>query len=304
MILPTNPGRMILLIGITLALLGVDTLIGVSGTLYMGSVAGFCLIGFIVAVPAIIAVGHAPLLSVLHDAALGYLLVRSVQAGILDGLAGFTGVVVLINLLIWLIVWLRGPLPAVPPSRGRRGAAILAAVTLWAGPALAGDAGAAPMPDCLIRLPDQPSLARFGDWPAPRDRPHAPAPPALSSAEARRFRSVLREGAAAGPNFAGHFTVVVWGCGASCTSAAIVDTRTGRVTVPRLLRAISAVHVADVAGPADGFNSLRFRLDSRLLVVLGAPGENEERDGATMLEWNGTALRMLRFVPRNQLCPG
>ena len=76
------------------------------------------------------------------------------------------------------------------------------------------------------------------------------------------------------------------------------------MTMPPFLQAISAVHVADVTGSADGFNSLRFRRNSRLLVALGAPRENEQRDGATMLVWNGTALRMLRFVPRADLCPG
>jgi hypothetical protein len=293
------------LVATTLALLGIDTLVGVSGTLYMGPIAGLSLVGFIVAVPVIIAVRRAPVLFLLHDAALGYFLVRSIRAGFLDHLAEFTGIAVLINLLLAVIVWLRGLPSAVPSSGGRGGAtmvAIVAAITLWAGPSIARD-GVERRPDCLIRLPHQSSLARFNDWPAPRNRPHAPAPPVLSSPEARRFRSVLRGGAAAGPNFAGHFTIVVWGCGASCTSAVIVDARTGRVIVPPLLQAISAVHVADVAGP-DGFNSLRFRLDSRLLVVLGAPGEDEERDGATMLEWNGTALRMLRFVPRTELCPG
>lgn len=158
------------------------------------------------------------------------------------------------------------------------------------------EAGAARIPECLIRLSDQP---RFGDWPVPRERPRTPVPPVLSGAEARRFRSVLREGAAAGPNFAGHFTVVAWGCGASCTSAAIVDARTGRVAFPRLLRAISAVHVD---GSDDGLNSLKFRLDSRLLVVLGAPDEDEDRDGATMLEWTGTALRTVQFIPRHEVC--
>lgn len=300
-----NQWKTSFLIATTLVLLGIDTLVGVSGTLYMGPIAGLSLVGFIVAVPVIIAVGRAPLLFLLHDAALGYFLVRNIRAGFLDGLAEFTAIAVLINLLLALIVWLRGPPPAVPSPGGRGGAtmvAILAAITLWARPAIARD-GVERRPDCLIQLPDQPSLARFNDWPAPRNRPHAPAPPVLSSPEAHRFRSVLREGAAAGPNFAGHFTIVVWGCGASCTSAAIVDALTGRVIVPPMLQAISAVHVADVAGP-DGFNSLRFRLGSRLLVVLGTPGEDEGRDGATMLEWSGTALRMLRFVPRTKLCPG
>src|SRR5262245_22010135 len=49
-----------------------------------------------------------------------------------------------------------------------------------------------------------------------------PAVPDLASAkDARRFRTVLRDGARKGPNFAGSFTIVSWGCGTSCQSHAI-----------------------------------------------------------------------------------
>ena len=46
---------------------------------------------------------------------------------------------------------------------------------------------------------------------------------------ARAYRTQLSEGAKKGPNFAGHFTLVSWGCGASCQTWAIVDARTGKV---------------------------------------------------------------------------
>src|ERR1700694_5182515 len=49
------------------------------------------------------------------------------------------------------------------------------------------------------------------------------------SPDARSYRTRLREGAAKGPNFAGHFTIVTWGCGSDCYDIAIVDARTGRV---------------------------------------------------------------------------
>src|SRR5262245_20119226 len=50
-----------------------------------------------------------------------------------------------------------------------------------------------------------------------------------SDTAARRFRTVLREGARGGPNFAGAFTVVTWGCGTECRQLAIVSARTGAV---------------------------------------------------------------------------
>lgn len=169
-------------------------------------------------------------------------------------------------------------------------------------PAVAAGPVAGTAPDCLIRLTDVPAPHRFEQFAARVDQSRPPVAPVLSTAQARRVRTVLRAGAAAGPNFAGHFTVIAWGCGASCTEAAILDGRTGRVYFPDALRFISAVHVA---GPPDaGYNSLRFQQDSRLLVVLGAPREDEAHDGIAEFEWTGRALRLLQFVPRSRSCPG
>ncbi len=94
------------------------------------------------------------------------------------------------------------------------------------------------------KFSDYPAGAAFHGSPAPIDVTSHPA--------ARRFRTVLREGAKHGPNFAGHLTVVVWGCGSSCESFAVVDAITGRVFTPP--RAIAEAGV-------------EFRLDSALLVV-------------------------------------
>jgi len=40
------------------------------------------------------------------------------------------------------------------------------------------------------------------------------------------------------PNFAGHYVVIVWGCGAQCVMMAIVDVKTGIVYDPPLSGAI------------------------------------------------------------------
>jgi hypothetical protein len=53
----------------------------------------------------------------------------------------------------------------------------------------------------------------------------------------RMYRTRVREGAAAGPNFAGHYTVVLWGCGTGCRVVAVVDARTGRLSRETLLTA-------------------------------------------------------------------
>jgi hypothetical protein len=90
------------------------------------------------------------------------------------------------------------------------------------------------------------------DYPAVRRFAGSPARVNLSSAAgAGYYRTRLREGARKGPNFAGHFTIVTWGCGSDCYDIAVVDALTGRVWF----------------APFTGSVDLAYRLDSRLLVV-------------------------------------
>ena len=71
---------------------------------------------------------------------------------------------------------------------------------------------------------------RFDDFPTSRIYKGVPAPVDLSSnPTARSYRTRLRQGARKGPDFAGHYTVVSWGCGSNCESIAIVDALSGRV---------------------------------------------------------------------------
>jgi hypothetical protein len=116
---------------------------------------------------------------------------------------------------------------------------------------------------------------------------------------------MIREGAADGPNFAGHYTVAAWGCGTSCTDFAIIDAKSGRVFFDNRVRGISSDHVdlrVEPNGALPNVNGLRFRADSRLLIMLGAPAEDESRDGVGFYEWTGSALKLLRFVSRTSIC--
>ena len=89
---------------------------------------------------------------------------------------------------------------------------------------------------------DYPVITRYGDKPAPVNISSHPL--------AKVFRTKLREGAKKGPNFAGHYTVVTWGCSTDCESVAIVDARNGKVFFPPF---------ATVFG-------VDFRLDSNLFI--------------------------------------
>jgi hypothetical protein len=98
----------------------------------------------------------------------------------------------------------------------------------------------------------QQTMPRFEDYPARGTFTGPPAPVDLASAAgARRFRSALAEGARKGPNFAGRYTYVQWGCGSPCQSFAIIDARTGRVTF----------------GPHSLSVGAAYRLDSELLIA-------------------------------------
>jgi hypothetical protein len=72
---------------------------------------------------------------------------------------------------------------------------------------------------------------KLEDYPA-KDIFHGePAAPVLAAKETRMFRTELRRQAALGPNFAGHYTMALWGCGAGCANGAVIDARSGQVWI-------------------------------------------------------------------------
>lgn len=116
--------------------------------------------------------------------------------------------------------------------------------------------------DCRRVFSEQPP--RFEDYPAEKIYKGPVAPVNLSShGKAKMFRTNLNEGASAGPNFAGHYTVVEWGCGTECVQLAIVDAKSGEVYFPLRETGIS----------------YGYRIDSNLLVV-NPPKDMEEAYGS------------------------
>jgi hypothetical protein len=74
------------------------------------------------------------------------------------------------------------------------------------------------------------------------------------------FRTRLRDGLKAGPNFAGHYSVVQFGCGTGCSRVYLADNRTGKVfEFPR-------------GGEDNQHLDLSFKLDSRMLVAQWSSG--------------------------------
>jgi hypothetical protein len=146
-----------------------------------------------------------------------------------------------------------------------------------------------------LRKPDAPA---FGHFKVESLSDARPAPVDLKSHPlARRYRTILRAGALKGPNFAGHYTVVGWGCGSSCVQFAVVDARNGAVFFPRAFQSVSGLHVNSEGfepdAARDGYWGLRYRLDSRLLIVLGALDERSDQEGATYFSFEDGAFRQI-----------
>ncbi len=134
--------------------------------------------------------------------------------------------------------------------------ALITALALCACAGVVCDAGA------QTRKPRAPSSApRFEDYPVREIYKGRPAPVRLDSKTARMFRTRLREGARSGPNFAGRYTVVIWGCGTGCAQMGVVDAPTGRVYFPP----VEYMDIPDMEDEAH--RSEWFRLDSRLLRI-------------------------------------
>ena len=109
-----------------------------------------------------------------------------------------------------------------------------------------------------------------------------PAVPVLRTLEDREYHTRIREGATAGPNFAGHYTVIIIGCGTECASFVIVDAASGRV--------FSRAQKEYTCGPT-------FKVNSRLLTTDVCTGAIQKNCNRAFWEWTGTELKFLTRIP-------
>jgi hypothetical protein len=122
---------------------------------------------------------------------------------------------------------------------------------------------------------------------------------------AKTYRTVLRREMAEGPNYAGHYRVAIWGCGASCAMFAVVNLKTGNVITANGFTTVIGAHLlADDFLPgtkSDGWG-FRYENGSSLLVVLGEIDEDESRDGAYYFVLQNEALRLIHTTHVNKSC--
>ncbi len=115
-------------------------------------------------------------------------------------------------------------------------------------------------------------------------------PRLVFDAQSRRYRSAI-EDAARGPiDFAGHYILAQWGCGAGCVMAAAVDTKSGHVTSLPFT-------VSD--WPLDVTEPLMYRANSCMVVVRGSRNESKEH-GTYYYAFDGKAFHLRAAVAQTQ----
>ncbi len=129
------------------------------------------------------------------------------------------------------------------------------------------------VPTVLNAEPNEPTFeqyrieTKFNSKAAPVDLKSAPG--------ASRFRTVLLAGAKKGPNFAGHYTIVEWGCGSSCTSIAVVDVINGRIVFPDEISPLFFPGLPEGNQLVDQYK-ISYKKDSCLLIVNGIPSNKHK----------------------------
>jgi hypothetical protein len=123
-------------------------------------------------------------------------------------------------------------------------------------------------------------------------------PDVRSLARSRMFRTMIRQGAKSGVNFAGHYSIVSWGCGMGCRGLAVVDAVSGKVHHPANLLAVDNDNIDFDELTKNDEELVRFRPDSRLLIVIGGINEEPARRGISYFVWENDRLKRIRFVPK------
>lgn len=113
----------------------------------------------------------------------------------------------------------------------------------------------------------------------------------LESKRARLFRTVIREGAKTGPNFAGHYTAVAWGCGLGAFSLAVVDSKTGKVYFPPF----ECVDGAGFGLPFVNALGPMFRINSKMIVFYGYD-DGLIKNGVFFYVFNNGKFRLIHFA--------
>jgi hypothetical protein len=119
----------------------------------------------------------------------------------------------------------------------------------------------------LCAMPALADEPKFSDYPAGEAYTGKVAKPILDSEDKRMFRTRINDAAKGDVNFAGRYIVAKWGCGASCVSGAVIDAKSGVVTMIPWA-------VCCTKWDGDG-ERIQHQADSRLIAFVGLLNEEE-----------------------------
>jgi hypothetical protein len=159
-------------------------------------------------------------------------------------------------------------------------------------------------------------LPRFEDYPVSEVFAQTPHLPILVTSEQRMFRTRIREGVEKGwgvwingewskeqnkpgPNFAGHYIVIAWGCGSGCIRMAMSDAETGTVyNPPPVSDGELALPMLVFPNSAGGAAETEYRRNSRLMIVRATPhaDRSDAVPYAYYFLWQDKRWRLLRRV--------
>jgi hypothetical protein len=136
-------------------------------------------------------------------------------------------------------------------------------------------------------------MPRFEDYPATVELTGKPALPDLTShPQARTYRTGLRQAAAAGPNFAGHYALASFGCGTACTLVGFVNLRTGKVLFPEALDPVSFPSPLVDDPRLMEMLDIAYRPHSELLVI-GGIASGQKKAGSYYYRLRDDRLRLV-----------
>jgi len=136
----------------------------------------------------------------------------------------------------------------------------------------------------------QTSIPQFKDFPA-KGKYVGKNAPVVITAKDRRFRTVLREAAHEKPDFAEHYILAAWGCGAACLMGAVIDANTGKVHwFPHTICCWNEM------ARDESFNPIVYKLNSRLIVFTGIRNEQDGDLGAHFYEFGPTGFKYIRTI--------
>lgn len=159
----------------------------------------------------------------------------------------------------------------------------------------------------------QSATPRFDDYPAGPLYKGVPAALKLDKPGTRMYAEEIRNGVDTayndknlvqkGPNFAGEYVVVKWGCGSPCLRMAIVNVRTGEIYYPPLTFEGSGPQNFDLPaltpkGSVSQNPEVRFRPDSNLMIVKATPSQRRiARSYTYYFLWKQGGWTLLRKDP-------